>query len=74
MDLSISTLAPERATPVPEVLVVETPEGQARLREPTGADDEREAHEEGGTGPDRRRKEPRSSGPASSSIWAAAAR
>jgi hypothetical protein len=40
MDMRISDVAPAAAGAVPEVLSADTPEGPARLREPTGADDE----------------------------------
>jgi hypothetical protein len=40
LDLTVSSLVDGRPGPVPEVLAVETKDGPARLREPTGADDE----------------------------------
>lgn len=40
LDLRVSDIAPEVTAALPEVFVVETPDGPARLREPTGADDE----------------------------------
>lgn len=40
MDLSIAEIAPARPVPAPEPIAADTPDGPARLREPTGADDE----------------------------------
>jgi hypothetical protein len=55
MDLDIPSLAPERVVPVPESITVETPDGTALLREPTGADDEL-LERLGPEGGDRRRR------------------
>ena len=40
LDLRVSEVAPEPLAALPEVIAVDTPDGPARLREPTGADDE----------------------------------
>jgi hypothetical protein len=40
LDLEIGALAPERELPGPEFLEITTPAGLARVREPTGADDQ----------------------------------
>lgn len=40
MDLEISSLLPDATEPVPEVVEVQTPQGRALLREPTGVDDQ----------------------------------
>jgi hypothetical protein len=40
LDLSVRSLLLDPARVVPEVLEADTPDGRARLREPTGADDE----------------------------------
>jgi hypothetical protein len=40
LDLEIEALAPEREQPGPELLEIPTPSGLARVREPTGADDQ----------------------------------
>lgn len=40
MDLSIAEIAPARPAPAPELIEADTPDGPARLREPTGEDDE----------------------------------
>ncbi len=39
LDVRVSDVAPDREQPAPEVIAVATERGQARLREPTGADD-----------------------------------
>jgi hypothetical protein len=40
LDLRVSDIAPAPSTAQPEVLEAQTPDGPARLREPTGADDD----------------------------------
>jgi hypothetical protein len=58
LDLEIPSIAPELQELAPEQIVVETADGTATLREPTGADDDLLAREagDGAGGPEQRRR------------------